>query len=434
MDLTFNDNVFGIGNEPWPSVLEKLQLIRETDLQHHEIQFCIWPGAPVSEIVDFLVETFECCSEREYSWGRLVFQDFDIHDESHHAVLSAACRNELFKYLWIAPLSIHGSAERMNGQTASILRDAMLINPSIQEICVFMQLTQQAFASLGEGLRDTTSLKKLSLHLGWNRRHEGNFEIPLPFVEGLKRNISLQTIEIDGVPEDWPTNILHSLTDHPKLHTLSAKKWLWGEASFHALDSLLRSPKCVLRVLDISYPDLITRKIDCDCLAESMKSSHSVQRIKLRYIGVDDFEFSKLWNALSGWPRLTEVDVTGNNIASLSALQSLSFTARLERLDLTHNPILNSDQQVNDVVKLLKSHYELKCLGEQFQNSKINSPNCQHMLDLNGCGRVLFRDGFEVPISIWPIVLERANRLFRESPKRQANVNYHLLHGFCTNL
>ena len=43
--------------------------------------------------------------------------DFDIYDPSHHEVLFAACTHQLFKYLWIAPLSTRGSAERMNEQT-----------------------------------------------------------------------------------------------------------------------------------------------------------------------------------------------------------------------------------------------------------------------------------------------------------------------------
>eukprot|EP00980_Cylindrotheca_fusiformis_P002917 scaffold678_cov98-Cylindrotheca_fusiformis.AAC.1 len=76
------------GSDPWPSVLEKLELLRETDLvaaAEQRIQFCIWPGAPVSEVAEFLVETFECCSRKGYSWGRLVFQDFDNFDGAHLA-------------------------------------------------------------------------------------------------------------------------------------------------------------------------------------------------------------------------------------------------------------------------------------------------------------------------------------------------------------
>jgi hypothetical protein len=431
---------FGIGrNDPWPSILEKLELLRETDLADHpDIQFCIWPEAAVSEVAEFLVETLECCSRKGYSWGRLVFQDFDIYDGTHHAVLNAACRNELFKYLWIAPLATRGfraSAERINEETAHVLRDAMIMNSSMEEICLFMQLTQEAFAVLGDGLRQTRSLKTLSLHLGWSRQHEDTFLPPFRFIQGLQENTSLQTLEIDGFPEEWPENILYALVDHPTLTTLSLKKCSWGEASFHALGSLISSPKCALTTLDISYPDiLLTRQIDTDLLSTAMKSSCSIQILKLRYCGLDHIAFSKLWSRLSCWRKLIDIDITGNQVSSLDSVKS--NITRLKRIDISHNPILTDEAhgRKTGLAEFLTMHPELKSLGQQFKKSKCYSPDLQHLLDINTCGRVLFCDGFQTHYSMWPTVLERANIIFQESPHRQANVLFHLIYGLSTSL
>jgi hypothetical protein len=422
---------FGIdGNDPWPSILEKLQLLREVDLKHRQIQFCIWPGTPVSEVSDFMIETIQCCSKKNYSWERLVFQDFDVHDNTHHSVLSAACRFELFKCLWLAPISNRGSAERMDRQTALVLKEAMS-NPSIQEICVFMQLTPEAFEVIGSGLQNTTSLKTLSLHLGWSRQHDDRFLPPELLICGLSKNSSLETLEIDGFPEEWPENLLAALVDHPTLKTLSLKKCSWGDSSFQALASLISSLKCVLTTLDISYPDLSTG-IDTDKLSTAMESNSSLQKLKLRYSGLDDVTFSKLWSSLSRWRELIEIDVTGNRISCLDLLKS--DLIGLQRFDITHNPILTDELYPTSLVRFLNRHPRLICLGDYFRGSKHFSNDIQRLIDLNFSGRVLFRDRYQTHFSIWPLVLERANRVFQDSPPRQADVLYHLIQGLATNL
>lgn len=430
---------FGIGrNDPWPSVLEKLEQLRETDLtDQRDIQFCIWPEAPVSEVAEYVVETIECCSRKGYSWGRLVFQDFDIYDSAHHEVLNAACRNELFKYLWIAPVAARGfrdSAERLNEETAHALRDAMIMNSSMEEICLFMQLTQEAFAVLGDGLKKARGLKTLSLHLGWNRQHDDRFLPPSRFIQGLQQNTSLQTLEIDGFPEEWPENLLQALQNHTTLTTLSLKKCAWGEASFHALGSLLSSQRCALTTLDISYPDIRTTKLDMDLLSAAMASSSTIQILKLRYCALDQSAFSKLWSSLSCWPKLIEFDITGNQVSSLKLRKSQR--TRLQRIDISHNPVLMEEAhgKSTGLVDFLKIHPELKCLGQRFNKSKCYSADIQHYLDINACGRILFCDGFQAHYALWPTVLERANRCLHETPQRQANVIFHLIHGLSTSL
>ena len=197
-DLPFvlNDKgtlTYGIGgSDPWPLILEQLELLRETDLTPYpHLEFCIWPEAPVSEVFEELVETLECCSNKGYSWGRLVFQDYDVYDHTHLAVLQAACRNKLFQFLWISPFSRRGfreTAERMNQETAQALKDAMILNDGMVEICMFMQLSEDAFCILGDALKETKSLETLSLHLGWSLQHDDRFVPPSRFIEGQKQN------------------------------------------------------------------------------------------------------------------------------------------------------------------------------------------------------------------------------------------------------
>lgn len=442
---------FGIGaNDPWPSILEQLELLRESDLTNFpNLEFCIWPEAPVAEVFEFLVETFECCSNKGYPWGRLVFQDYDVYDHTHLAVLQAACQNSLFQYLWISPVSARGfreTAERMNEETAHALKDAMVVNEGMVEICMFMQLSEEAFGILGDGLKQTKSLETLSLHLGWSRQHDDRFVPPLRFIQGLKENQSLKTLELDGFPEEiWPENILKGLMDHPTLKTLSLKKCCWGESSVAALGSLLSSSACGLSTLDLSYPDLATthQHLPSNGLAKAMKANQSIEMLRLRYCGLDYSSFSKLWTQLSCWQRLVDVDLTGNRIESLSPVRSK--VARLRRLDLSHNPILSLEtpdkrqqrQQQNTsggLAKFLQAHPELQCLGQRFSKSKCYSLKLQHLLDINASGRILFCNGIWSEPSLWPRVLERANEKFEEHPYRRANVIYSVVHGLSASL
>ena len=61
-------------------------------------------------------------------------------------------------------------------------------------------------------------------------------------------------------------------------------------------------------------------------------------------------------------------------------------------------------------------------------------PEVMHWMDFNRSGRILLGQGDTAPISLWPVVLARANNLFREyhqvtdePRRRRANVIFHLL-------
>jgi hypothetical protein len=66
-----------------------------------------------------------------------------------------------------------------------------------------------------------------------------------------------------------------------------------------------------------------------------------------------------------------------------------------------------------------------------FWKDTSHGAKIQHFLDLNEMGRVLVASN-AVPLSVWPHVLERANRQFAGA--RRANVIFHLLHGPMTEL
>jgi hypothetical protein len=110
---------------------------------------------------------------------------------------------------------------------------------------------------------------------------------------------------------------------------------------------------------------------------------------------------------------------------------------RLRQLDLSHTPLMKSTEgtddglEKSDIIKLLNKQIELGVVCKSysdFEKSRMFSLEAEHLLDINECGRVLLTEA-SVALSVWPIVLARANKRLQESPSRNANVLYSLLHG-----
>jgi hypothetical protein len=94
---------------------------------------------------------------------------------------------------------------------------------------------------------------------------------------------------------------------------------------------------------------------------------------------------------------------------------------------------LTTREGASHLLKILRDNAQLSAvrLGSSEQPS---SPEIEHLLDFNQAGRVLLGQGHSVPLSLWPVVLERANQMFKYSrdgdrERKRANVVFLLLQG-----
>jgi hypothetical protein len=67
-----------------------------------------------------------------------------------------------------------------------------------------------------------------------------------------------------------------------------------------------------------------------------------------------------------------------------------------------------------DILKLLNEYIELGAVCcerdyGQFEESRLFSPEAEHLLDINECGRVLLTEA-SFALSVWPIVLYKSIR------------------------
>lgn len=424
------------GTQSDPNVIsEQLQVLqRHSDLTpFSSLVFLIWPDAPVSEVLHDLVESFECFSTKGYSFRRLIFHEYETQDDSHVAVLQAACRHRLFRFLAVSSCV----GDPANEATLYALKDGMTMNEDLVEMDLYLEVAGASFGILGDGLSATKSLETLSIGFG-SREQNSTFQPTSDFLQGLKGNQTLQSLTLRSLPtEAWTNQILESLLDQPTLKSLSLIKSSWGNSSVEALGSLLSSPQCNISTLNLSDPSLVNREVLVENLANVFRNNQSIELLGLRSFGLDDAALSKLWSELSAMKRLISVDVSCNEIKSLMFIKSK--VARLKHLDLWENPVLQLEASQADtrsgLYEFLQLHPELQSLGKDFAKSSCYSPTLQHLLDLNANGRILFSNGGDwAHSSIWPSVLERANRNLQEYPVRQASVVYGLVRDLSARL
>jgi len=142
--------------------------------------------------------------------------------------------------------------------------------------------------------------------------------------------------------------------------------------------------------------------------------------------------FSKV---LPQYPKLQRIFIPKNLIRSLGCIVQaqpdvIPPSIRLRRLNLLGNPVLSlsedNEQEQQNLLRLVTLHEELASLGRGITESGLCTTETLLTLDLNDGGRVLLSKRFQpIPLSVWSLVFERANRLQGYHPN--TNVVYHLL-------
>jgi Leucine-rich repeat (LRR) protein len=188
-----------------------------------------------------------------------------------------------------------------------------------------------------------------------------------------------------------------------------------------------------LRALDISR----CSEPGLDSLSEWIGNFSSLESIHLNgYDSTRGLEM-KIWSIISRLPdSVVHISLEKFYIEESKSLSSMRLPRRLRQLNLAYSPILRSTddgQGKNHILKLLNKQNELGRVVcddyyDEFEKSKLFSLEAQHLLDINECGRALKTEA-AVALSVWPIVLARANKGLQEYPSRNANVIYSLLYG-----
>jgi hypothetical protein len=312
---------------------------------------------------------------------------------------------------------------------------AMISNKRLAKVALFdMEMTRQQAAALGAGLITSNSqhFKKFCM----TRIAFADGAIT-ELASGLKQNSSLCLLYVDrcSLGDAELAELLDAVESHPSLKKLS----LWGnKGQKHALVALgkvLASSKCQLEDLDFSDQGFndnghngLTGHLGI--LAQGLRcNEYPLTRLDLSFCKLIDNDMDHLGQILATC-KLEQLNL-GGNLITHSGFVSLTqnIPKSLKRFDISGNNFDEEDAACHSLT-LFEEHPQLweDGFNWKYPKSPIHQ-KVRHFKDLNRCGRTLLVRGAAIPLSVWPIVLARANTLLSDYPERTPNAIFHLLQG-----
>ncbi|KAL3934851.1 MAG: hypothetical protein SGBAC_009519 [Bacillariaceae sp.] len=306
---------------------------------------------------------------------------------------------------------------------------------------------------------------------------------PHPLEVALVENTTLQCIELRDVMTTNPEvlfSLINALIGHSSLEELSLEgsnlartvRMQQGESiSIAPLRKILMDPQCRISRLDLANCGLgqhpCPERLLLQSLLSALAKNTSVESLDLTENGFDSKDMTMVLDGLKGIPRIRQVDL--NDQGNLLTKGSIEWLARSCLLDpqptihveeiqiddwLPGEGAFDYDSESSDehdeekteiesiLLKLLRNNPSLSNLGIELAEVKNRlSPRVAQLLDLNLCGRrgiapatiqqetcdstsAAYPYG-HIPLALWPVVLQRANRIMSEFPDRRATVLYH---------
>jgi hypothetical protein len=264
----------------------------------------------------------------------------------------------------------------------------------------------------------------------------------LAVVSGLRQNSTLQIVRFTdccGVTDAQVSQIAEALLSNPSLRELKLDGTeQFGVQGIKALANLVSKNRKLETLGLLSKNGILASPIHP--LVKSLKGHPCLKYLDLSYTGLSDADLGNLVEVLSTCSRLEKLDLSWNKLThnGLELLASQPLPSALRRLSLRGN---NFDEKKMPrlILRLLQDNPQLcSIVGWDVGAEEVLGGEIKHFMDLNESGRnLLGKDQSSVPLSLWPLVLERANGLFAvgndvaqpEQDARRANAVFHLLQG-----
>jgi hypothetical protein len=319
-------------------------------------------------------------------------------------------------------------------------------HPSLKQLLLQGSGGQKhALVALGKVLASTSCrLEDLYLSGQGIRDHDGEFSAMsladraiTELASGLKHNSSLCILNVERchLGDAELAELLDAVESHPSLKQLSLQGNGGQKHTLVALGKVLASSKCQLEELNFSDQGIDDDAHDglkghLEILAEGLRCNKSLTRLDLSANGLLDKDMDVLGQILATC-KLEQLNLSANRITHSGFV---SFTKNLPKslksFDFSANDF-NPEEAACHILTVFEEYPQLWEDGYYWEDSE--SPihhKIQHFKDLNRCGRILLvaSDGV-IPLSIWPTVLERANKLLSENKERTHNAIFHLLQG-----
>eukprot|EP00980_Cylindrotheca_fusiformis_P028204 scaffold22586_cov138-Cylindrotheca_fusiformis.AAC.24 len=379
--------------------------------------------------------TIECLYFVNVDFGEPVLQKLEVfRGRSLTKIVLHSCRGDVHDVIsfFLRELKIENFV--VNEVRLDTIAAAKVLGDGLCEATTLKSLHLQGiFASshfvdaLRYGLVQCPSLENLVFNNYVSTSYDGTAVLDTFLVEAIPRILNLKRLEVWSYKLEARSvqALLRSIHTHPSLVYLRVSMKSLEPSILSSIDLLSRCPNSKLRVLELSI------HTSCDSLHKLPSKCGFVYNID-PVMSSDDVDY--LGKTLFDNPRIASLDLSHKGLKDEGAIALASWlrkNANLKRLCIQGNPVQSAGAQA--LLSVMKSNVSIEDIDLPYDCECASS--IEHYADLNKGGRKLLTDE-TFPLSLWPLVLERAVKIEykpkgrnRGTIERRANVIYNLLHG-----
>ena len=196
-------------------------------------------------------------------------------------------------------------------------------------------------------------------------------------------------------------------------------RYQFGESSSQAIENLFTNTTTLHAVFlrHYCFDEEGNNKLNVENILQGMKQNTTIKSMTLENAIYGDLMFSRLFDALHSNHTLEYLflEILEYSGSTSRGKQDLGQAVQMDRLSRPIKLVLRSESvfnNVQEIEQLLRSHPEIRLepTGWQYERRrKRKVPTLLHCIDLNLYGRYLLDNrNNNIPLSLWPIVLENA--------------------------
>ena len=259
-------------------------------------------------------------------------------------------------------------------------------------------------------------------------------EMPI-LVVGVRNNFSLRSFDIGdcSLNDTIMTELIEGIRSHPRLEELNLSNNSCGSNGLNKLSQWLLRSDCLLRSIDLKMQRGSRLNLVESNFSEALKHNKSLRTLVLSNTGLLDEDVISLIDALVKNATLKELNLSDNRRVSDPAL--LHLASNLPKLSLR---VLNLRKLENrgslEVMKALSigfcQNYELEWLKIHYWRHVQFTRLILFYANANRGGRRALQAKSQIPLPLWPKILERAQTVSYFLPIQQdaeANNLYHMI-------
>lgn len=228
----------------------------------------------------------------------------------------------------------------------------------------------------------------------------------------LEQNTHIKLLDMGAcyLPDEHIERIILALVGHPAIETLTLTLNSCHKRGIIAMAKLLQGDKCRLRRLDLSHQKDEHQKVSVEPLAESLKTNETLRYLQLSRNRLSSKDIKLLFETLQVNSTLCVLDLNNNCIGDDGAQQIAAVLPKLN--GLRNLSVLNNDIRAEAstlaLSRSMQFNHQLQVLDIKATLPHVDQ--IQYYSALNSGGRHLISTTKHVPLGLWPLVLERAQR------------------------